>query len=377
MLARPLRLMRSLLVLILIVTFVAACGGDDDDSTAAATATSPAAAEATSAPTEPPAEPTETATPEPPEATATTPPASPTTAPTATVEPTVEPTAASGQSLPVTVTDADGVEVTVTDTSRIVVLSGDVAEIVWAVGLGDSVVGTDISATYPEGAAALQNIGYQRTLAAEGILSLDPTLIIGGAAAGPPEVIEQLRATGVPVVIIADATGLDGVGSRIRSVAEALGVAPVGDELATTVDGEIADALALAETAESEPTVLFLYVRGTSTQMIGGIGTTADILIDAAGGIDAGSAANIQGYQPLTAESLVTANPDVLLLLTAGLESIGGVDGLMQIPGVAETPAGQNGNVLDFDDLYLLSMGPRTGQVLHDLILGLHPELGQ
>ncbi|MGH2557947.1 MAG: heme/hemin ABC transporter substrate-binding protein [Thermomicrobiales bacterium] len=280
--------------------------------------------------------------------------------------------------LPVTVTDATGTEVIVTDASRIVPLNGDVAEIVWALGLGGNVVGVDVSATYPpEETAPLPRIGYQRDLSAEGILALDPTVIVGTEDAGPPEVIEQIRTAGVPVVILTSSPELDAIGGKIRDIAAALGVAAAGEALATKTQGEIDAAIALAGEADNAPRVLFLYVRGTATQMIGGAGTSADVMVAAAGGVNAAAEAGIEGFKPITPEALVAAEPDVLLLLSAGLESVGGVDGLLQIPGVAETPAGQDRAVLDFDDLYLLGMGPRTGQALHDLVIGLHPELAE
>ncbi len=277
--------------------------------------------------------------------------------------------------LPVTVTDVSGARVTVQDISRIVPLNPDVTEIIWALGLGDRVVAVDTSASYPPEVQQLPKIGYQRQLSAEGILSLNPTLIIGTEAAGPPEVIAQLRDSGTPVVIISDPVDLQAPIVKTRAVAEALGVAEAGEQLAERIASEIASAQAAAAEAASRPRVVFLYVRGTATQMIGGAGTSADAMIVAAGGINAAAEAGIVGYKPLTAEALAAASPDVLLLLSAGLESVGGIDGLLQIPGVAQTSAGQQQRVLAYDDLYLLGMGPRTGQALRDLVHGLHPEL--
>lgn len=315
--------------------------------------------------------------------TAATPPVS---TPTPTLPPTPEPASTSTPApsvaeaepqLPVTVTGVDGNTVTVTDVSRIVPLNGDIAEIVWALGLGDRVVGVDISATYPPEAQELPSIGYQRRLSTEGILSLTPTVVIGTQEAGPPEVIQQLRDAGLPVVLVEDSPSLDAPGQKIRAVADALGVPNRGEALARRTEAEIAQARALAGQATSKPRVLFLYLRGTQTQMVGGRGTGADVMIEAAGAVDAGAEAGIDGYAPLTPEALVAAQPDVLLLLEAGLESVGGIDGLLQIPGIAETPAGRNRRVVAFDDLYLLGMGPRTGQALRDLVLALHPELGE
>lgn len=277
--------------------------------------------------------------------------------------------------LPAIVTDNDGNQVTVRDVSRIIPLNGDIAEIVWTLGLGANIVATDSSATYPTEFEQLPKIGYQRQLSAEGIIALNPTVIIGNEDAGPPEVLEQLRVTGIPVVIVSDPPTLDAPTLKIKAVADALGISERGAELATQVQTEIDAAKELAAKATSHPSVLFLYVRGTKTQMIGGTGTSADAMIAAAGGIDAGTAAGIEEYKPMTAEALAAARPDVLLLLSAGLESVGGVDGLLQIPGVAQTPAGENRRILAYDDLYLLGMGPRTGQALRELTTGLHPEL--
>jgi iron complex transport system substrate-binding protein len=277
--------------------------------------------------------------------------------------------------LPVTVTDVSGNEVTVTDVSRIVALNGATAEIIWELGLGQNVVGVDVTATYPEAYASVPRIGFGRQLSAEGILSLNPTVVIGDDTAGPPEVLDQIRGAGVPVVIYQQFTELDAPIRKIETIAAALGVPEAGEALKEKAQAEFDAAMELAGTATSEPRVLFIYIRGTTTLLIGGDGSGADTMIEAAGGIDTGTEAGIQGFAPVTAEALVAAAPDVILVMSGGLESIGGVDGLMEIPGIAETPAGQNGAILEFEDQYLLGMGPRLGDVLTDLIYGIHPEL--
>lgn len=373
---------RALALLTMLALLLAACGSDDDDPTStpdagagqtAPTATT-AAAEPTSAPTE--ASETPSATPEPPAATATSeaPVATATESASATQEAT-EVGAAPVPELPATVTDLQGNQVEVTDVSRIIPLNGDITEIIFALGLGGNVVATDTSATYPAEAVALPKIGYQRTLAAEGILALNPTLVIGTETAGPPEVLEQIAGAGVTVVIYPELTTIEDVPVKIQMVADALGVPQAGEALAAQTQAEIEEARALLADVAEAPSAMFLYVRGTSTQLIGGLGTAASSMIVAAGAVDAGAESGIMGYQPMTAEALAAAQPDVLILLTAGLESVGGITGLLEIPGIAQTPAGANEHILDFDDLYFLGMGPRTGQALHDLILGLHPEL--
>jgi iron complex transport system substrate-binding protein len=278
--------------------------------------------------------------------------------------------------LPATVTDSRGKQVTVRDVRRIVALNGDVAETVFALGLGENLVGVDVSATYPpKRVATLPKIGYQRTLAAEGIISLRPTVVVGTPDAGPPTTIEQLRGAGVNVVIIPEYRDLDAGARKLRALGRALGVPRRGEKLARQVESQIA--IAKREVAETttRPRVAFLYVRGTQVQQIGGKGSGADAMIAAAGGVDVGSEIGIDGFKQLTAESLVAARPEVILVLTAGLESVGGVDGLLRLPGVAQTPAGHDRRVVHLDDQLLLGLGPRTGKALRLLIRAVHPEV--
>ncbi len=290
-------------------------------------------------------------------------------------------TAASGSTvapksqLPVTVKDKDGRSVTITDVSRTIALTGDMAEIIWALGMSGSVIATDTSVTYPPEAQAAPKIGYMRTLAAEGILAQKPTLLIGGESAGPPAVLEQLRGAGIPVVIVASPTTLDAPAQKIRAVAAAMGVPAEGERLAGKTQAEIDAARARAAKATTKPRVMFLNVRGNQVQQISGKGAPAQSIIEAAGGIDAGTEAGVTGYKSITPEALVTGQPDFYLLFTLGLNSVGGVDGLLKIPGVDQTPAGQGRRVLNYEDQYLLGLGPRTGQMLNELVLALHPEL--
>jgi len=277
--------------------------------------------------------------------------------------------------LPVTVTDVQGNTVTVEDVSRIVPLSGDIAEIIWTLGLGANIVGVDVSAVYPAELQQLPKIGFERQLSAEGILALNPTVVIGKEQAGPAAALDQVRAAGVPVVILAEPQTLDAPAEKIRAVAEALGVADAGEELANRVQSEIDAARELAAQATSKPRVLFLYVRGGGTQLIGGAGTVSAAMIEGAGAIDAGSETGLQGFVPVTAEAIAAAQPDVIIVPGSGVGSLGGMQGLLEIPGVAQTPAGEQGRILVYDDLEFLGMTPRTGKMLQELVEALHPEL--
>lgn len=280
--------------------------------------------------------------------------------------------------LPVTVTGADGVETTVTDTSRIIPVNGDITEVVFALGLGDSVVATDVSATYPPEADALPEIGYQRSLLTEQVLDSEPTVIIGNTDAGPDEVIDQLRNVGIPVVILDYPHDLDGPASKIRQVAAALGVPARGEGLAREVDDEIAAAADRARdqvdaAGGSPPRVAFLYLRGETVQQIGGRGSGVDALLEAAGAVDIGVEMGMDDFEPLGAEALHDAAPEVLVVTTTGLDSVGGLDAVVEHNAIVETPAGRNRRVIAMDDQLLLGLGPRTGEALEQLVDQLYP----
>lgn len=269
--------------------------------------------------------------------------------------------APAASALPVTVTSADGREVTVTDTSRILPLTGSIAEVVFALGLGDRVVGRDISATFEE-AADLPLVTRAHDVSAESVLSLRPTLVLADTESGPPEALDHLRNVGVPVVVVERATAIDDIGPRIEAVAEAVGAPEAGAELAADTLAAI-DAIGDEATADGErPTVAFLYLRGQAgVYLMGGPDAGTDAMIEAAGGIDAGTEMGLdRPFTPLTSEALVQAAPDILLLTTTGLESVGGIDGLLEISGIAQTPAGADRRVATVEDGLLFGFGTRT-----------------
>lgn len=275
--------------------------------------------------------------------------------------------------LPATATSADGTVVEVTDVSRILPLSGGVAEVVFTLGLGDHVVGRDEQATFTE-AADLPVVTSGHSVSAEGVLSLAPTVVIGDTLTGPPEALEAVRGAGIPVVIVPEAWTLADIYPRIEAVAAALGVPDAGQQLVTDVQGRVAAASADLDPA---PTVAFLYLRGTAgVYLLGGDGSGADAMVEAAGGVDAGTALGLQPFTPLTSEALVQAAPDVLLVMTKGLESVGGMDGLLELPGIAQTPAGRDGAVISVDDGLLLAFGARTPDVVELLAARLQDWAG-
>lgn len=259
------------------------------------------------------------------------------------------------------------------DTSRIVTLGGSVTEIVYALGAGDQVVGVDASSVYPEAATEKPSVGYFRQLPAEGVLSLDPSLVLALEGTGPPTVLDQLRSAGVRVEVISDEPTVESAKQKIRKIAELVGRSTRGDTLIQQMERDLAEARALRQEATPTPRVLFIYARGSGSMNVAGRGSSAEAMIELAGAQNA--ITGFEGYKPMTAEAVVSAAPDVILLLTRGLDSVGGVDGLLDQPGIDLTPAGGNRRIVAMDDLLMLGFGPRLGTAVKQLTVKLHPEL--
>jgi len=192
-------------------------------------------------------------------------------------------------------------------------------------------------------------------------------------------VVLQMREAGIPVIVTTSQRNLDNVGDIVTMVAQGLGVPEAGTALTERVNAEIAGEIAqIAAVAPADPAdrprILFLYVRGNAgVYYIFGEESGADTLIEALGGVDVAGEIGWVGMRPMTAEALVDAQPDILLMMTKGLESVDGVDGLLErIPAVAETPAGQNRRIVDMSDYQIMSFGPRTAQVLDALARAIY-----
>lgn len=278
--------------------------------------------------------------------------------------------------LPITYHGADGVTATVEDASRIVTLSGEFTEIVFALGLGPNVVGVDLSSVYPpEETRSLPKIGVEFRLIAEPIIALEPTVVIGDTDAIPKTVIEQVRGAGVPVVIFPARTDLDAPAAKIRETAHVLGVDEVGEALAADVQEKIDGALELVARSETRPKVAFVYVASDDTILTFGTETIGAGLLEAAGAENVAASVGIEGWVPITPEVLAAGQPEYIITASRGVDTVGGMDGFLAIPGVAETPAGREGRILVYEDLYLLGLGPRAGELLEEVAVDLHPEL--
>jgi iron complex transport system substrate-binding protein len=288
----------------------------------------------------------------------------------------LEPLADEGEpQLPVTVTDATGSSVTIESADRILALDtyGTLGTTVYALGLGDRLVGRDVSTGVEELADLPLVTRNGHELNGEAILELDPDVVLTDDSIGPIEVQYQLQASGIPVVFLDGQRSADRIAPQIRAVAQALGVPERGDRLVERVEGEVAEAQADVDRWRQDAggeaqRMVFLYLRGNAGVYYWfGEGSGADDLIDALGGVDVASESGLSGSKPVNAEGLVSTEPDLYLMMTDGLASVGGVEGLLEVPGVADTEAGQNGCVVDMADTRILSFGPQYPDTLRAL----------
>lgn len=266
--------------------------------------------------------------------------------------------------LPTTVLSADDIKVKVTDSSRIIVLNEAIAEIVISLGFGDKIIGRDATTTLAA-LASIPKVSSGHDISAESVLELKPTLVIGDTRSGPPEAIQQLRGAGMPIVLAPEVWKLSDIAPRIVLIAKALGAETFGMKLLDSTQSDINKALNTLDASSEKPRVAFIYVRGTaSVFLLGGKESGADEMIRSAGGIDVGTDLGLAAFTPLTSEAIVNANPAIIVVTTRGLASVGGIDGLLELPGIAQTPAATARAVVSIDDDLLFSFGPRTGELI-------------
>lgn len=247
---------------------------------------------------------------------------------------------------------------------RVIALANGSAEIISALGLKSLIVGRDIAST-DEDLKSIPIVTSGHQVIAEKIISMNPDLVIIDKSTGPASALASLKQAGIAVTRIPEAWTLADIPAKVQAIAQSIGVPQGGAHL----NQKFAEVLQGAKSSRlSAVRIAFLYLRGGSAiYLIGGQGSGADSLMQAIGAEDVGAAAFTQPFTPMTSELMISLNPDVILVMTKGLASVGGVDGLVQLPGVAQTEAGKNKRVIAVDDSLLLSFGPRTPNLIHQL----------
>jgi len=243
---------------------------------------------------------------------------------------------------------------------RIVSVSKQMTEFLFALNQGNKIVGIDLTSTYPPETKKITTVGYHRHLSAEGIISLDPTVVIHQGDVAPSNVMPQLVAVGIPVKQYPAGSTLDSAKIVLRMVAHDFGVDSIADRLIAKMDADLAKADSIVKHYPTRPKVLIIHFGQQRNQyFVMGTRGTANTMLGLAGGINA---ADTSSFRDLSAEVILREQPDVILATDFGFDRLGGsVEKFMQLPGIGLTPAAKNGKIYRIEEHDLVYFGPRTG----------------
>jgi len=275
-------------------------------------------------------------------------------------------------SLAAEVVDARGEVVNVDDPSRILSIGGDTTEIVYALGFGANVVAVDTTSLFPAEVLTKKKVGYMRALSTEGVLSTGATLILANAHAGPPEVIRALNASSVPLIMLPENASRESLIEKVRLVGQTIGAEAKADKLATQIGSQF-DSLEAARSKLDKPVRALLVLSITSGRaLVGGSGTTADVMLGLAGATNA--AESLNGYKPVSDEALIEMAPQVIVAACRAPDEDVAAE-IVALPGFRALGTGQKVPIITIDAAYLLGFGPRAPQAASELMAQLYPEL--
>ncbi len=257
---------------------------------------------------------------------------------------------------------------------RIITAGSAASEIVCALGDCDKIIGTDRTSTYPGTLQSLPSIGYRNSISAEGIISMRPDLIIVEEGYVKDELIEQLSSTGIKTLMVEQKRSFEGTKGMITEIAEVLGRKSEGKKLISTIESDLSTLQERISKIKKRPKVLCVYARGEGNMQVAGSNSPFSLL-EFAGAQNA--VPEIQGFKPLNAESLIIANPDYVLFFDSGLQSLGGIEGALEITGMKQVTAGKKKQIISMDGVLLTNWGPRVAQAAQELFKLTHPEYAE
>jgi iron complex transport system substrate-binding protein len=249
---------------------------------------------------------------------------------------------------------------------RLISIGGALTEIVYLLNANAELVGVDTTSIYPAAVTRLPNVGYARSLSAEGILALRPTQLIATEDAGPPVVIKQIIDAQIPLTILPSSHQFKGLIDRVNAIGRLVHKAKIAQALAVRLQEEWGNTQErVSHSKLKNIRVLFVLSQNPSQLMVGGEKTSADAMIRYAGAHNAISGLN--GFKPLTPEAVIAANPDVILVTDQGMNAVGGISGVLRFPGISQTRAGKAQNIVSLETMYLLGFGPRMPLAVAEL----------
>ncbi|MFJ2359890.1 hemin ABC transporter substrate-binding protein [Pseudomonas fluorescens] len=258
---------------------------------------------------------------------------------------------------------------------RWVSAGGALSEWVSALGGESKLVGVDTTSQHPQSLKQLPSIGYQRSLSAEGILSLRPDILIGTEEMGPPPVIAQVKSAKVQVELFSAQPDLLTLEKNVTHLGQLLGAQAQAAQLLENYQQQLtAQKARVAElqTRHKAPGVLVLIGHAGGKPLIAGKDTAADWLLQRAGGHNL---ATHTGYKPFSVESLAGLDPEVLVFADRALSGEAAKAALFkENPILNSSRAAKAGRVLELDPTLLVGgLGPRLPAALKNLSDGFYP----
>jgi iron complex transport system substrate-binding protein len=258
---------------------------------------------------------------------------------------------------------------------RWVSAGGSLTEWVVALGGESKLVGVDTTSQHPATVQALPSIGYQRQLAAEGILALGPDVLVGSEEMGPPTVLAQLGKANVDVVTLSAEPDLQTLSSNLAQLGRLLGEPERATQLLGDYEQRLtrqAERVAQARALHAAPSVLLLLGQGGGNLLAGGQQTSADWLITHAGGRNLTSHS---GFKALSAEALAALDPDVLIITDRSLKGDAMREALLaRHPALASLRAVRESRIYSLDPTLLVGgLGPRLPAELAALSAAFYP----
>ena len=247
--------------------------------------------------------------------------------------------------------------------SKIVVAGGSITEIIYFLGMEDTLVGVDITSNFPKEAKKLKSIGYLRNLSIEGILSLSPGLVLAEKDIGPPIIVNQLRQTSIDLRIIKEKYDLNGIHNKILCVSKILDASLDDNENYVKFKNKLNRVRKLKKN-NIKKILLILMMRGSSP-VVAGKNTSGQGFIDMTG--HENSMSDLNGWKPVSSEEIIKKNPDYIIITKRAFKNFSSLDQFLSIPGISSTLAAKKKNIIVKDGMSMLGFGPRTINVALDI----------
>ena len=240
---------------------------------------------------------------------------------------------------------------------KLITAGGTITEIVFALGAGNRVIAVDQSSQYPQEVKQLPMVGYYRDLAAEGVLSFAPDKILAIEGVGRNEVIQQIKSTGVDVVVYDKPTSPEGLVTLIQQLGEDLGKTAQAQQLIAQFNASLP-----SKATNSTAKAIFLLSASDRGLIAAGTETVPQLIFSFAGIENV--AAQHKGFKGINSEALALQQPDFLVAPFHVVMSAGGKDKFCQSPNLRLLKAAQECRLLVMDSLQSLGMTPRLAQAI-------------